>query len=54
MTERETAEETLRSLARAAIGVRRLGDNEAADELTRLHTKIARSVAEREAHHGSR
>jgi len=49
-TERRTlAEQALRNLSRAAIGVRQLGDDETADALTRIHTDVARKVAEQEA-----
>ncbi len=50
MSERRAlAEEALRDLSRAAIGIRKLGDDETADALTRLHTDVARKVAEQEA-----
>jgi hypothetical protein len=43
------AEEELRILSRATIGIRQLGDDETADALTRLHTDVARKIAEQEA-----
>ena len=47
--QRTLAEEALRNLSRAAIGIRQLGDDETANALTRLHTDVARKVAEQEA-----